>query len=89
MNNVDMIKLAQDAIRTVLFSSAPMLIISLMVGLIISIIQAVTQIQEATLSFVPKIIAVFVSMLLFGPWIIKLLIQLTTDLFTNINLYIF
>lgn len=89
MNNVDMIKLAQDAIRTVLFSSAPMLIISLIVGLIISIIQAVTQIQEATLSFVPKIIAVFVSMLLFGPWIIKLLIQLTTDLFTNINLYIF
>lgn len=89
MNNADMIKLAQDAIRTVLFSSAPMLIISLIVGLIVSIIQAVTQIQEATLSFVPKIIAVFVSMLLFGPWIVKLLTQLATDLLTNINLYIY
>ena len=89
MGNVDMIKLAQDAIRTVLFSAAPMLIISLMVGLIVSIIQAVTQIQEATLSFVPKIIAVFISILLFGPWIFRLLTQLATELFTNINLYIY
>lgn len=84
-----MIKLAQDAIRTVLFSAAPMLIISLMVGLIVSVIQAVTQIQEATLSFVPKIIAVFISILIFGPWILRLLTQLATDLFTNINLYIY
>lgn len=45
MNNVDMLKLAQDAIRTVLFMSAPMLVISLVVGLIVSVIQAVTQIQ--------------------------------------------
>ncbi|NLV88038.1 MAG: flagellar biosynthesis protein FliQ [Tissierellia bacterium] len=89
MGNVDMIKLAQDAIRTVLFSAAPMLIISLMVGLIVSVIQAVTQIQEATLSFVPKIIAVFISILIFGPWILRLLTQLATDLFTNINLYIY
>ena len=73
MSNVDMIKLAQDAIRTVLFSAAPMLIVSLIVGLIVSIVQAVTQIQEATLSFVPKIIAVFISMLIFGPWIFRLL----------------
>lgn len=84
-----MIKLAQDAIRTVLFSAAPMLIVSLIVGLIVSIVQAVTQIQEATLSFVPKIIAVFISMLIFGPWIFRLLTQLATDLFTNLNLYIY
>ncbi|NLY86724.1 MAG: flagellar biosynthesis protein FliQ [Tissierellia bacterium] len=89
MSNVDMIKLAQDAIRTVLFSAAPMLIVSLIVGLIVSIVQAVTQIQEATLSFVPKIIAVFISMLIFGPWIFRLLTQLATDLFTNLNLYIY
>ncbi|WMM26608.1 flagellar biosynthesis protein FliQ [Tissierella sp. MB52-C2] len=89
MNNVDMLKLAQDAIRTVLFASAPMLIISLVVGLIVSIIQAVTQIQEATLAFVPKIVAVFLSLLLFGPWIIKLMVQLTSELLTNINLYIY
>ncbi|MBU5426545.1 flagellar biosynthesis protein FliQ [Tissierella pigra] len=89
MNNVDMLKLAQDAVRTVLFASAPMLIISLVVGLIVSIIQAVTQIQEATLAFVPKIVAVFLSLLLFGPWIIKLMTQLASELLTNINLYIY
>lgn len=89
MYNGDMLGLAQDAIRTVLYVSAPMLLISLIVGLVVSVIQAVTQIQEATLAFVPKIIAVFLSLLLFGPWIIKLMTQLATDLLTNINLYIY
>lgn len=89
MNNVDMLKLAQDAIRTVLFVAAPMLIISLTVGLIVSVIQAVTQIQEATLAFVPKIIAVFLSMLFFGPWIINVVTEFTSDLLANINLYIY
>lgn len=89
MNNVDMLKLAQDAIRTVLFMSAPMLIISLVVGLIVSVIQAVTQIQEATLAFVPKIVAVFLALLLFGPWMIKLITQFTSELLININNYIY
>ncbi len=89
MNNVDMLKLAQDSIRTVLYASAPMLLISLIVGLVVSVIQAVTQIQEATLAFVPKIIAVFLSLLLFGPWIIKLMTQFIGDLLNNINLYIY
>ena len=88
MGNVDMIRLAQDAIRTVLSVAAPMLIISLSVGLIVSVIQAVTQIQEATLAFVPKIVAVFLSLLLFGPWILKTLTQFTTGLLSNLNLYI-
>lgn len=89
MNNADMLKLAQDSIRTVLFVAAPMLIISLAVGLIVSVIQAVTQIQEATLAFVPKIIAVFLSMLIFGPWIIDVITEFASGLFANINLYIF
>ena len=89
MNNGDMLKLAQDAIRTVLFTAAPMLVISLAVGLIVSVIQAVTQIQEATLAFVPKIVAVFLSLLIFGPWIIKLVVQFTTELLANINLYVY
>jgi flagellar biosynthetic protein FliQ len=88
MNNGDMLKLAQDAIRTVIFTAAPMLLISLIVGLVVSVIQAVTQIQEATLAFVPKIVAVFISLLLFGPWIIKLMTQFAGDLLENINLYI-
>lgn len=89
MNNVDMLKLAQDAIRTVLLLSAPMLIISLVVGLVVSIIQAVTQIQEATLAYVPKIVAVFAAMLIFGPWILKTAIEYATELLSNINLYIY
>jgi flagellar biosynthetic protein FliQ len=88
MNQGDVLKLAQDAIRTVLLVSAPMLGISLIVGLIVSIIQAVTQIQEATLAFVPKIVAVLLSLVIFGPWILKVMTQFTFDLLNNINLYI-
>lgn len=88
MNHGDVLKLAQDAVRTILMMSAPMLIFSLFVGLAVSIIQAVTQIQEATLAFVPKIVAVFLSVIIFGPWILKLITQFTTELLSNINLYI-
>ncbi|CCQ93026.1 component of the flagellar export machinery [[Clostridium] ultunense Esp] len=88
MNQGDVLKLAQDAIKTILMVSAPMLIFSLVVGLIVSIIQAVTQIQEATLAFVPKIVAVLLSLIIFGPWILKVITQFTTDLLTNVNFYI-
>ncbi|MCF6464723.1 flagellar biosynthesis protein FliQ [Clostridium sp. Cult2] len=88
MNQGDVLKLAQEAIRTILMVSAPMLIFSLIVGLIVSIIQAVTQIQEATLAFVPKIVAVLLSLVIFGPWILKVITQFTTNLLTNINLFI-
>ena len=89
MNIVDMLKLAQDAITTVIFTSAPMLVLSLTVGLIVSVIQAVTQIQEATLAFVPKIIAVFLSLLIFGPWIIRLITEFASRLLMNLNLYVY
>ena len=88
MDHGDVLNLAQDATRTILMMSAPMLIFSLLVGLAVSIIQAVTQIQEATLAFVPKIVAVFLSVIIFGPWILKLITQFTTELLSNINLYI-
>ena len=84
----DVLKLAQDAIRTILMMAAPMLILSLLVGLAISVVQAVTQIQEATLAFVPKIVAVLLSLVIFGPWILRIITQFTTDLFNNINIYI-
>jgi flagellar biosynthetic protein FliQ len=68
--------------------SAPVLLVSLAVGLIISLFQAVTQIQEFTLTFVPKILAVFVTLFLFFPWISRVLITYTTDLITKIPVYI-
>ena len=70
-------------------AAAPMLVISLTVGLIVSVIQAVTQIQEATLAFVPKIVAVFLSLLIFGPWIVGLLTKFTSGLLMNLNLYVY
>ncbi|HHV27249.1 flagellar biosynthesis protein FliQ [Anaerosalibacter bizertensis] len=88
MNESDVLKIAQEAIRTILIVSAPMLGFSLIVGLVVSIFQAVTQIQEATLAFVPKIIAVLLSIIIFGPWILKVVTEFTTKLLTNVNLYI-
>jgi len=83
----DLQALAQYAIRTILFAALPILLTSLIVGLFVSIVQAVTQIQEATLSFVPKIISVFVSMLLFGPWILETVMGFATNIFRNLNIY--
>lgn len=88
MENADLMAFAQQAIRTVLFASMPMLLLSLIVGLLVSIIQAVTQIQEATLSFVPKIVSVFLSLLIFGSWILNLLIEFTMSVLGNLNLFI-
>ena len=86
---VDVVKeLSGEVFKTVLFVSGPVLLVSLVVGLVISLFQAVTQIQEFTLTFVPKIIAVFVTLFLFFPWISRILITYTTDLFTKIPLYI-
>lgn len=88
MESADLMAFAQQSIRTVLFASMPMLLLSLVVGLLVSIIQAVTQIQEATLSFVPKIISVFLSILVFGTWILNLLMEFTMSVLGNLNTFI-
>ncbi|MGE5559984.1 MAG: flagellar biosynthesis protein FliQ [Chloroflexota bacterium] len=82
------ISLGRDALLTVLLVSAPMLILGMLVGLIISIFQATTQIHEQTLSFVPKIVAVLVAMVAFGPWMITKLLDFTSNLLSNLPLYI-
>ncbi|MFX3632929.1 MAG: flagellar biosynthesis protein FliQ [Candidatus Pristimantibacillus sp.] len=82
------IGLAAQAIYTVLKASAPMLVLALVVGLIISIFQATTQIQEQTLAFVPKIVAVFVSIIVFGPWILNTIVDFTYNLLNNLHKYI-
>lgn len=75
------INICRKAIQTVLMVSAPMLLAGMLVGLIVSTFQAATQINEQTLSFIPKIVAVFLTMLFFGPWIIRIMITFTTGLF--------
>lgn len=78
------IKLAEQSIYMILIISAPMLLIALGVGLLVSIFQAMTQIQEQTLAFIPKILAVFLSIIIFGPWMLTLLLDFTRDLFQQI-----
>ncbi|CAH0119823.1 MULTISPECIES: flagellar biosynthesis protein FliQ [unclassified Paenibacillus] len=82
------IGLAGQAVYTVLKVSAPLLIMALAVGLTVSILQATTQIQEQTLAFVPKIIAVFVALLLFGPWILTTMVDFTYSILNNLHQYI-
>ncbi|MBQ2706403.1 MAG: flagellar biosynthesis protein FliQ [Agathobacter sp.] len=79
--------IARDAIFTIVIVAAPLLLISLIVGLIISIFQTVTSIQEQTLTFVPKILAVFLSMMLFGSWMMNTLIEFMQTLWSNFSYY--
>lgn len=76
--------IAGEAVLTVLLVSAPILGAALLTGLLISILQATTQIQEMTLVFVPKIVVVFLVVLIFGPWMLNLLINFTASLFSAI-----
>ena len=78
------IDICRKAVQTVLLGSAPMLLAGLIIGLLISIFQAATQINEQTMTFVPKIVAVFLTMLIFAPWLIKLLTVFTTGIFEAI-----
>lgn len=78
------INLAEQSIYTIIIISAPMLLIALAVGLLVSVFQAMTQIQEQTLAFIPKILAVFISIVLFGPWMLTFLLDYTRDLFQKL-----
>ena len=82
------IQMAQEALRMVLIISAPMLGLGLLVGLTVSIFQATTSIQEQTLAFIPKIVAVFVAILIFGPWMLRLMVEYVTNVLVNLPYYI-
>ena len=84
MSHVLVVALARNMIMTSLLIAAPMLVVALVVGLIISVIQAVTQIQEQTLSFVPKLVAVAVTFIVALPWIIQVMVKYTSELFRSI-----
>ncbi len=78
------IQIGRDALAMVMLVSAPMLILGLIVGIMVSIFQATTQIQEQSLAFIPKIIAVFVAILVFGPWMLSLIVDYTRNLFMSL-----
>ena len=81
------LNLARESVLTTLYIAAPLLLLSLIVGLGISVFQATTQIQEQTLTFVPKIIAIFLGILIFGSWMLTTLINFTTQLFTRLGTF--
>lgn len=86
VNDVTMI--AEQAIFTIIKCSAPMLLVSLCVGLAVSIFQTVTSIQEQTLTFVPKVLAIFLALVVAGHWIMNNMVEFMTQLWTDFNLYV-
>lgn len=80
--------IAREALFLIIKVSAPLLLISLIIGLIISIFQTVTSIQEQTLTFVPKIVAVFLGMMLVGGWMLEQLTGFMAELWGNFGLYL-
>ena len=82
------IALAERGVYITLLISAPLLILALVVGFLVSIFQATTQIQEQTLAFIPKIIAVLVSLVFFGPWMLSQLLNFTYDLFHQLHRFV-
>jgi len=79
------LKLAQEAMKTTAFVAAPILMSTLVIGLVVSIFQALTQINESSLSFIPKMIVVGIVLVLAGPWMMDLMTNYTTQLFQNIS----
>lgn len=88
MNEEFIISFGMETIKTTLLLSAPMLGFGLITGLAVSIFQAVTSIQEMTLTFIPKILAVFFALILFFPWLLHLILSFTSNVLENFPLYI-
>jgi flagellar biosynthetic protein FliQ len=88
MNQDLILKLTQDALKTSAMLAAPMLGAALIVGLIVSILQAITQINEATLTFIPKMIVIGAVLVLAGPWMLDVISSFTVGLFENLATYV-
>ena len=88
MDEAVLIDLLVSAVVTIIKAAAPLLLVSLVVGLVISILQTVTSIQEQTLTFVPKLLAVFLVLIIAGNWILGLVVELMKELCMNFEYYI-
>ncbi len=88
MTEQGVLDLARQAVWTVLMVGGPLLGVSLVTGLLIGLLQAVTQLNEQTLTFVPKIVAVFAGVVVFGPWMLTTLVQFAAELFMNLHAFV-
>lgn len=77
-----------QGLYTIIITAAPVLLVSLSIGLIVSIFQAVTSIQEQTLTFVPKVLGIFLTLILLGHWMLNNMIEYMTNLWADFSLYI-
>ena len=85
MNELLIAQLGKDALRTALLVAGPALLVSLVVGLVVSIFQVVTSLQDQTIAFVPKVVAVMAVVALAFPWMIQVMLRFTTRMFTEFN----
>ena len=88
MTEGQVLDIIRDAIYTLLVTALPLLLVSLTIGLVVSIFQTVTSIQEQTLTFIPKIVGVFAALLFFGPWMLTVLTEYITELWSNFSIYL-
>lgn len=88
MTEEAVLDIASEALWTIIIVSAPLLLISLVVGLIVSIFQAVTSIQEQTLTFIPKILSIFIAIMIFGSFIINTVVEFMERLWSSFGDYI-
>jgi flagellar biosynthetic protein FliQ len=84
MNSSAVLSISQNALSTAIMVSAPLLLTALVIGLVVSILQAATQINEATLSFIPKLLGVFAALVIAGPWMVSVLVDYIQKLFESI-----
>ncbi len=84
MTPESVMSLGRHAMEITLMVAAPMLLVALAVGLIVSIFQAATQINETTLSFIPKLVGIFIALIVAGPWMLSIMLDYMREVFTNL-----
>ena len=84
----DVVQICNNGLYTICITAAPVLLVSLIVGLTVSIFQTVTSIQEQTLTFVPKVLAIFFSIIILGHWMLNNMVEYMTELWSDFSLYI-
>ena len=88
MNEEAVITIGQEALKVIFMLSAPLLLVAMVVGVVVSLLQAVTQINEATLSFIPKIMAIALVLVLAAPWMLSLLSNYASEIFTHFGEFV-
>lgn len=88
MTTDQVIVIARDALYTIIITSAPVLLVSLIIGLAVSIFQTVTSIQEQTMTFIPKILGVFLCIMILGHWMLNNMVDFMTSLWSDFSIYV-